>query len=60
MEAGFKNVTMPEDSEATFQTVRQMMISGQKTSVWKRSPFIPAGTSWWECCIWALRLSITS
>lgn len=31
MEAGFKNVTMPEDREATIQTARNMVASGQKS-----------------------------
>jgi PAS domain S-box-containing protein len=31
MEAGFKNVTLPEDREATVQTARQMVASGQKS-----------------------------
>ena len=31
MEAGFRNVTLPEDREATVQTARQMLASGQKS-----------------------------
>lgn len=31
MEAGFRNVTLPEDREATIQTARQMLASGQKS-----------------------------
>ncbi len=31
MEAGFKNVTLPEDREATIQTARHMVASGQKS-----------------------------
>ena len=31
MEAGFRNVTLPEDREATVQTARRMVASGQKS-----------------------------